>query len=347
MTLPTPPDHLIDTDLFISHASANDSLVSQLDAALNAAGITTWVDHEHGILYGDRWQQAIQDATLRCKAALFVLTPDSAKSVWCERELTQVQEHLKRRIYVIIAAPIPSWQIPLIVNNSQYKDLSAARFDNPADPLLTALIDALTGRAAFTERITETRRTQRITGGYPYSDLLYTLYGRESDLSTLTNWLTRTEREAAVAQLLGIGGVGKTRLAAEVVDQLDFRDGAIWFRFDKAFSDYDNSPARLAELIRDHLMLSPGHEGAAWAALNGRQTLLVLDNAEDCPPAQRRAFAERLRALREGSARADHQPSRLGRTDPRRAPRTRSRRALCRRRRAYPDAHGGSQRLHG
>ena len=50
MPLPDPsPDDALDTDIFISHASADDTIVSLIDSALNAAGLTTWVDHEHGI----------------------------------------------------------------------------------------------------------------------------------------------------------------------------------------------------------------------------------------------------------------------------------------------------------
>jgi tetratricopeptide (TPR) repeat protein len=301
MTFPTHPDVPTDIDFFISHATADDAFVSKLDAALNAAGITTWVDHEHGIEYGDRWMKAIQDATIRSKAALFILTPNAARSEWCERELHQIYSNLKRKIYVVIASPTPAWHIPMIVNNTQYKDLTKADLDKADDPLVRGLIDALQGRTSFTGTITETRRTQRITGAYPFNDLLYTLYGRESDLSKLTDWLTATTRTTPIAQLLGIGGVGKTRLTVEIVDTLNFRDGVIWFRFDKAYSDYENSPARVAELIRDHLALPSGtSESTAWSALNGRETLLVLDNGEDCPIPQRKAFAERIRALQDG-----------------------------------------------
>jgi len=71
MLTATTPVGLIDTDLFISHATADDSLVSHLNTALNAADISTWVDHGRGINYGDRWQAAIQNTTLRSRAARF------------------------------------------------------------------------------------------------------------------------------------------------------------------------------------------------------------------------------------------------------------------------------------
>ncbi|MBX3082540.1 MAG: tetratricopeptide repeat protein [Anaerolineae bacterium] len=301
MTLPDPaPESRIDTDLFISHASADDPAVSLIDSALNAAGLTTWVDHEHGLSYGDRWQQAISDATLRCRAALFILTPASSRSIWCERELTRIQEHLKRQIFVLKLTAMHDWQIPMIVNNVQYADFTAAPVTDPADPRLSSLVAALQGKGKFDKTLTSTRRTARVTGNYPFGDLLYTLYGRDTDLSTVLNWLTPTDRHVPVCMLRGIGGVGKTRLAVEIVDRLDLPNGAIWFAFDSAQPTEANSPDRLADLIRTHFNLPAGTSDAAWSALNGRDTLVVLDNAEDCPASQREGFARRLKSLQSG-----------------------------------------------
>lgn len=216
MTTPAP-----DLDLFVSHASADDAVVSQIDAALNAAGITTWVDHEHGITYGERWMDAIHEATLRCTAALYVLTPESARSQWCLRELMRIQEQLKRTVYVALLKRLEAWQIPMIVNDVQYADLTNARLDDVDDPTLRGLADAIQGKPRWERTLVSEARTQRVTGAYPFGDLQYTLYGRDDDLREVTAWLSARGREAPMAMVLGIGGVGKTRLAVEIVNTLE------------------------------------------------------------------------------------------------------------------------------
>jgi hypothetical protein len=82
-----------------------------------------------------------------------------------------------------------------------------------------------------------------------------------------------------VVTVLGIGGLGKTRLAAEIAvtaESAGFRDGVIWHEV----ADYTTLDT-LTGLIRDHLRLGKEvSDDDVWRALDRRAVLLVLDNAE-------------------------------------------------------------------
>src|SRR5690606_40778433 len=78
------------------------------------------------------------------------------------------------------------------------------------------------------------------------------------------------------------GGVGKTRLGAEIANTVEFRDGVIWYKI-TASSSVDG----LTLLIRDHLRLpTTASAESIWAMLGQRAVLLVLDNAEDAAKPQ-------------------------------------------------------------
>lgn len=106
------------------------------------------------------------------------------------------------------------------------------------------------------------------------------LVGRDAELAQLATWLTRAGRSTAVA-VVGMGGAGKTALAATLADRLrgHFADGVLWGRvatdapldilqswalaFDRDLSKITSAEARAA-VVRD--------------LLSDRQTLIILDD---------------------------------------------------------------------
>jgi DNA-binding SARP family transcriptional activator len=106
------------------------------------------------------------------------------------------------------------------------------------------------------------------------------LVGRDAELAQFTAWLTRPGR-STVAAIVGMGGAGKTALAATLADQLrgHFADGVLWGRvatdapldilqswalaFDRDLSKITSAEARAA-VVRD--------------LLSDRQTLIILDD---------------------------------------------------------------------
>jgi predicted ATPase/DNA-binding SARP family transcriptional activator len=94
--------------------------------------------------------------------------------------------------------------------------------------------------------------------------------GRERDLIQLRELLT----SARLVTLVGPGGVGKTRLAAEVAAGWQARDG-VWLAELAGITDPDEVPAAVCAALG----LRPAAEELA-SQLAGRQLLIVLDNCE-------------------------------------------------------------------
>ena len=103
------------------------------------------------------------------------------------------------------------------------------------------------------------------------------LIGRESEVAEIE----AAVRAHRLVTLTGVGGVGKTRLATEVVGRLvgEFPDG-VWFFELAAVSDPAAVPDAVAAVLG--ITQQPGRSVAesVAAALEGRVRLLVLDNCE-------------------------------------------------------------------
>jgi predicted ATPase/DNA-binding SARP family transcriptional activator/class 3 adenylate cyclase len=121
----------------------------------------------------------------------------------------------------------------------------------------------------------------RAQPGYPVSLPLQLtrFFGRDEELELLGKLLREPSRR--LLTLMGPGGSGKTRLAAEAARQLaEEGHGAVWFVPLADLAD----PRRLSEAIRDAMRL-PREARAepleqVVAALEGQPALLVLDNFE-------------------------------------------------------------------
>jgi tetratricopeptide (TPR) repeat protein len=267
--------------IFISHATADDIIVNRLYDKLTTAGITCWVDHYKGITYGDNWSRAIHDAANESDFGLFVMSPRSVKSNYCEAEWNRVLA-LGKRLYIALIDDVPVRDVPLRLGTIQYVDLR-----RDFDATLTGLIDAIQGDRTLAGD-TSAPTFKRISGDFPRSQLDLPLIGRDAKLNEARGSI---QDRARLTAILGLGGVGKTRLAAEIAASADFTDGVVWHTIKPT-----STPADLAPTIRDHLKLDrAADDDAIWRELDRRAVLMVLDNAEDC--AEPQAYADRLNAL--------------------------------------------------
>ncbi|HVO44278.1 MAG TPA: toll/interleukin-1 receptor domain-containing protein [Aggregatilineales bacterium] len=241
----TAPDPSTPYDLFVSHATADDAIVSQIADRLKAAGLRAWIDHERGITYGDNWDRAIHDAANACTAGLFILSPASTKSEYCIAEWNRILA-LGKRLYIAMITPVPVPDIPLRLGTIQYADLTRDR-----DGVLPTLIEAIVAQRGLDPNDANVGQARAIAGSFPRWQLDLPLIGREADLKQVRDLLAGPNRAVVI---LGLGGVGKTRLAAEIAataDPAQFRDGVLWHTITDAPSDF----ATLTGLIRDHLGL--------------------------------------------------------------------------------------------
>src|SRR5690349_11151431 len=78
---PAPPG-----DVFVSYARADFNFVQGLTATLSSSGFRPWVDVE-GLYAGEEFWPEIAKAIDACAVLLFVLTPKSAASPHCRKEL--------------------------------------------------------------------------------------------------------------------------------------------------------------------------------------------------------------------------------------------------------------------
>src|SRR5687768_11973046 len=71
---------------FISYARADKDLAKALVEHLEARGCDCWLDTSE-ILVGDDFVRGLQRELARCDGLVFLLTPQSAASSWCQAEV--------------------------------------------------------------------------------------------------------------------------------------------------------------------------------------------------------------------------------------------------------------------
>ncbi|MFG2795680.1 ATP-binding protein [Streptomyces pseudovenezuelae] len=171
-------------------------------------------------------------------------------------------------------------------------DLERGRSRGPQRRTVDALAAALRLDAEQGERLRRLADAGRDRGGPPASPYLLRTVpdftGRKQELADLEALATGTRTRAAV--LFGPGGQGKTTLAAEAVRRLAgaFPDGSVCV----PLHGMSDSPLPAAEALvllltalghpADRIPVDPvAREAAYRAALAGRRTLVVLDDAAD------------------------------------------------------------------
>jgi WD40 repeat protein len=97
-------------DVFISYSRTDIEFVQRLASSLHELGKSTWIDTS-GIADAEVFPQAIRSAIEESDAFLFIITPASVASGFCEQEVTYARS-LAKRIVPILRDPVPDDQIP-------------------------------------------------------------------------------------------------------------------------------------------------------------------------------------------------------------------------------------------
>ena len=103
--------------LFISHSSRNDNWAIALRDWLIAEGwsgpddIFLDLDPERGIVAGQRWAKAFEEAATRCEAVLFLISKDWLASSWCHDEY-QLASRRNKKLFALLIDDVALDQLP-------------------------------------------------------------------------------------------------------------------------------------------------------------------------------------------------------------------------------------------
>jgi tetratricopeptide (TPR) repeat protein len=262
--------------IFVSHTTADDDVVSRLHDALEAAtGQNLWVDHKD-ILPGENWQNKIETALAGASRMLVALSASSAAS---NEVLAEWRDAMLRGIPVI---PILIEELPLTTIPSRLRLNQFVRLYQDESFAIAQLAAAIRGEAAPDAPrfigLHVTGRIDRVLTSLP-------LQGRQEDLAAVLRQLPQQP-----VFIVGIGGRGKSRLAAEVAFRGEGFEGVVW-HYALEFYTADD----LLSDLRLHLNLDGATERRdVFKYIRMSPPLVVLDNAESIAEANRAAYAALL-----------------------------------------------------
>ena len=263
--------------LFVSHADKDNDRIDELCDHLHAAGIETWVDHQNGLTPGDHFNHKIQEAVNTCDAGLFVLTPNSAASNYCEAEWMRLIA-LKKKFYVALLDPVPLSDFPLLLGTIQYADLVK---DYSAG--INALIRAVGGKIPLDAGDAAVKTGKRMTQNYDdrYSTYSIPMQGREADLAKALDDLKQAP----------LFIVGRGRAGQEPPCRRDRAGGRVQRRgvgaCERNFDGGRNHPPAARTLRLE--AITPPEKVIERVRQDGR-LLVVIDNAEAISDAARPEF---------------------------------------------------------
>ncbi len=294
-------------DLFLSHNSADKPAVREIARALKERRYKPWLDADE-LTPGLSWQDLAEEAIETCRAAAVFVGPNGI-GPWEHEELkTCLTQAVKRKIPVIpvlLPGAPKKPDLPLFLGERTWVDLRTTGI-TPAG--LDLLVWGITGK--------KPRSRSRVQSSSPpgppplhnlplYLRSLGDLFqGRGDELRRLADSLQGNGEPRALVQdpqaLYGLGGIGKTRLAAEYAWRFGARYTAAFFLRAETPEVLQTGLASLAGML--DLPEKQAQSETIQSVLRWLRTnpgwLLILDNV-DSREAER-AVMETLPALTGG-----------------------------------------------
>jgi hypothetical protein len=97
-------------DVFVSYSRRDGEFVHALAADLESRGKSVWIDTQ-GIGDGEVFPDAIRNAIEQSHAFVFVITPESVASRYCETEVAYAQQ-LQKRVVPVLRSPVADDVLP-------------------------------------------------------------------------------------------------------------------------------------------------------------------------------------------------------------------------------------------
>jgi hypothetical protein len=188
---------------FVSYAHVDFAYVRRLVARLRQRGAEVWVDDE--IERGARWGEVLRERVESCAVLVLVMSPAAAASEYVRRE-------------VDLARALQKPIVPLLLEGGTIYDLHEVQYEEVRDGRMPseAFLAGLPRDSGLAGR--EPRpRVQHLVGSVPNRADCF----QERDLLAQVRSAIAGGGTAVVTQVLtGMGGVGKTQLAAAVAHEL-------------------------------------------------------------------------------------------------------------------------------
>ncbi len=108
----------LSTEVFISYSRADGDYARKLNDELQENGKTTWFDQE-SIASGADFQQEIYNGIEACENFVFIISPDSVQSPYCDEEVKFAYK-LGKRIVTILYRATETFDIPMELSSIQW-----------------------------------------------------------------------------------------------------------------------------------------------------------------------------------------------------------------------------------
>ena len=128
------------SDVFVSYSHLDRTFVRRLHTALTGREKEVWVD-DHGIPPASKWADYLKEAIETADSFVFVISPDSASSVECRKELDYAAS-LGKRIIPLNLRASPFDQLPPVLMDRQFvpgRGLFEEDFATSLDLLVAAI----------------------------------------------------------------------------------------------------------------------------------------------------------------------------------------------------------------
>src|ERR1044072_1871590 len=124
--------------VFISYSRKDLPFAGQVEAALKARGFEPLIDRAEIYAFEDWWKR-IEELMVKADAVVFLLSPSSAWSGFCAREVPFAAS-LGKRLAPIVIKPVNAQTLPAQLRNLNYISFeNAGLFETNADMLSAAL----------------------------------------------------------------------------------------------------------------------------------------------------------------------------------------------------------------
>ncbi|HXM70526.1 MAG TPA: toll/interleukin-1 receptor domain-containing protein, partial [Thermoanaerobaculia bacterium] len=175
-------------DVFVSYSRRDSEFVRRLAESVSERGKEVWVDTE-GIADGEVFPEAIKRAIEQSDAFLFVITPASVQSAYCENEVDYARE-MQKRIVPVLRDPVPDGELPPEIRDRNWIPFTDdAQFAPSLERLVNALDADLDGARAHTRWLVKALEWD--SEGRDKSFLL-----RGSELKSAEGWLAASPEDA-------------------------------------------------------------------------------------------------------------------------------------------------------